>query len=68
MQKIKTTILLLLTTLILNANTRGNRLSTTESKTYDAMDNLLSQTNAEAETTTYEYDDADRLTQTTYTK
>lgn len=31
----------------------------TESKTYDAMDNLLTQTNAEGETTNYAYDDAD---------
>ncbi|MEA1954229.1 MAG: RHS repeat domain-containing protein [Campylobacterota bacterium] len=39
---------------------------TTESKSYDAMDNLISQTNVEQETTSYSYDDADRLVETTY--
>ena len=38
----------------------------TTSSTYDAMDNLLSQTNQEGETTSYAYDDADRLISTTY--
>ena len=37
----------------------------TTSSTYDAMDNLLSETNQEGETTSYTYDDADRLITTT---
>ncbi len=39
---------------------------TTELNTYDAMGNLLSETDKEGHTTTYEYDGADRLIKTTY--
>jgi len=75
-------IFLLLCTLSVNANiqkltnyeyTPSNLLSkttypdnTTESKTYDAMDNILSETNKDGYTTSYEYDKAYRLVKTTY--